>query len=68
MTTVPLSGWVTEPIAFGPASMSVSLLSTETGLALASSATVAESFTATGRSSMQVTATATVPIAPPLSV
>ena len=48
--------------------MSVSLVSTAIALAPASSATVAESFTATGRSSTQVTVTETVAVEPPLSV
>ncbi len=55
MTTVPLAGWVTEVMLMGPPSMSVSLASTSIAVALASSSTVAGSFTATGGESTDVT-------------
>ena len=55
MTTVPLAGWVTDAIVFGPASTSVSLASTVTAVAAASSSTVALSLTAIGGSSTAVT-------------
>ncbi len=55
MTTVPLAGWVVEPMDLGPASTSVSLVSTATAVAAASSSTVAASLTATGASSTAVT-------------
>ena len=60
ITTVPLADWVTEPIDFGPASTSVSFVSTSIAVASASSATVALSLTATGLSSPQVTVTLTI--------
>ena len=65
ITTVPLAGWVTEPTAIGPPSVSVSLASTSIAVAGASSATVAASSTATGGSSTQVTVTDTVAVDPP---
>ena len=68
MTTVPFAGWVTEAIAFAPPSGSESLASTSIAVAAASSATVAESPTAVGGSSTQVTVTETVAVEPPLSV
>ena len=57
-----------EAIVFGPPSMSVSLASTSMAVAGASSVRVAESLTATGRSSTQLTATETVACEPPFSV
>ena len=68
ITTVPLAGWVTEAIVFGPPSGSVSLASTSIAVAPESSATVAVSSTAVGGSSTQVTVTATVAVEPPFSV
>ena len=68
IATVPLAGWVTEAIVFGPPSMSVSLASTLIAVAPESSATVAVSSTATGSSSTQVTVTETVAVEPPLRV
>ena len=56
---------VMDAITFGPPSMSVSLPSTATAVAPASSTTVAGSFTATGGSSTQVTVTDTVADEPP---
>ena len=67
-STSPLSGWVTESIAFGPPSVSVSLASTSIWVAGSSSATVAVSLTAVGPSSAQFTVTATVAVEPPLRV
>ena len=67
ITTVPLAGWVTEAIASGPPSTSVSLASTSIAVAAASSATVAVSSTAAGGSSTQVTVTDTVAVEPPVS-
>ena len=55
MTTVPLAGCVTDAIDFGPASTSVSLVSTVIAVAAASSSTVALSLTATGGSSTALT-------------
>ena len=49
--TVPFAGSEAEEIVFGPASTSVSLVSTVIAVATASSSTVALSFTATGGSS-----------------
>ena len=68
ITTVPWAGWVTDWIAFGPPSGSVSLAKTLTALAPESSATVFVSFTATGGSSAQLTVTATVAVEPPFRV
>ena len=68
MTTAPWVGWLTLAIVFGPPSLSVSLASTLTVVAAASSSTVFVSFTAVGGSSTQVTVTATVAVEPPFSV
>ena len=68
ITAEPLAGWVTDWTLFGPPSTSVSLASTSTGLGPESSPTVAESLTATGASSEQVTVTETDAVSPPLSV
>ncbi len=62
---MPLAGWVTVSIDFGPASASVSLARTLSVVAPESSLTVAVSSTATGLSSAQVTVTATVASSPP---
>ena len=60
MTTVPLAGWVTTVIDFGPPSMSLSFARTVTAVAPESSSTVAASLTAVGASSTQVTVIDTV--------
>ena len=65
---MPWAGWVTEAIAFGPPSGSVSLAKTSIAVAPESSATVLVSSTADGLSSTQVTVTATVAVEPPFSV
>ena len=67
-TTVPLAGSEADAIVMGPPSVSVSLASTSIAVAAASSRTVAESFTAVGGSSTQVTVIETVAVEPPLSV
>ncbi len=67
-TTVPWAGSVADAIALGPASGSVSLASTLTADATASSLTVALLLTATGLSSTQVTVIETVAVEPPLRV
>ena len=68
ITTVPFAGWVTESTDIGPPSMSVSFASTSIAVAPESSATVALSSTATGRSSTHVTVTDTVAVDPPFKV
>ena len=65
MTAEPFAGWMTDWTEIGPPSMSVSLPSTLTALALESSLTVVLSFTATGGSSAHVTSTETVAVEPP---
>ena len=57
MTTVPLAGCVTDATDLGPASTSVSLVSTAIAVAAASSSTVALSPTAVGGSSTAATVT-----------
>ena len=68
ITTVPLAGWVTETIVFGPPSTSVSLASTLIGFGPESLGTRAVSLTATGASSTQVTVTRTLAVEPPFRV
>jgi hypothetical protein len=65
ITTAPLAGCVTDWIEIAPPSTSVSFASTGMALAPESSFTSAESLTATGGSSTQVTVTATVADEPP---
>jgi hypothetical protein len=69
-TTVPFAGSVAEEIVFGPPSTSVSLVSTGTLVAEASSRTVALSPTAAGGSSTETTSIARVssPVEPISSV
>jgi hypothetical protein len=54
-TTVPFAGSDADEIVFGPASTSVSFVSTVIAVAAASSSTVALSFTAVGGSSTPLT-------------
>jgi hypothetical protein len=68
MTTAPFAGWVTDWTSAGPPSTTVSLSSTSIAFAPESSFTVAESATATGGSSTQVTVAETVADEPPFSV
>ena len=65
---MPLAGSEALEMVFGPPSMSVSFARTSIAVAPESSALVAESFTATGMSSTQLTATDTVAESPPFSV
>ena len=68
MSTVPSPGCVTASMDIGPPSAFRSFFSTSTAVAAASSFTVAESSTAVGASSTQVTVMDTVADEPPLSV
>jgi hypothetical protein len=69
-TTVPLAGSLADEIVIGPASTSVSFVSTGIDVAAASSSNVAESLTATGGSSTATTSIVRVslPVAPGWSV